>query len=140
MPVESSLYTWDEHLKIGIQELDEQHRQLVEKMNDMSRCIGEGKGASQLKEILDFISNYSKEHFRTEEGYMERYDYPNLHEQQEHHRGFKKDIKEVMNRVEDEGFTEDIAEKINEYIIRWFLRHLRYEDQKFGEFLKKKQR
>ncbi len=127
--------------QVGIDEIDEQHKKLIEKMNELSKILSEEETIDEeyLEETMDFISSYSENHFKTEEKHMSKYNFPLLEYQKDEHEQFKLFTDNMIKRVKKEGYKDDMAEKINKYIIDWFMEHLRYEDLKFREHLKKKE-
>lgn len=140
MPIVDSPYSWSSELKVGIDKIDEQHKKLVEEMNKLSEILSkkEELEKKKLQETIDFISSYSENHFTVEEDYMEKYGFHLKEHQKEDHEKFKQFTEDIIEEVEEKGYTEKIVEEINEYIIDWFMEHLRHEDLKFRKHLKEK--
>ncbi|MFN3309093.1 MAG: bacteriohemerythrin, partial [Anaerolineales bacterium] len=66
-----SLITWSDEFSVNIKEIDNQHRQLIEMVNQLQRAMKEGKGAAALNDILQRLIDYTDYHFSTEERMME---------------------------------------------------------------------
>ena len=61
---------WKEEYKVGIDKIDEQHRQLFDKIEQLLEIAKSGdKRSNQQKcmEIIDFLVDYTVFHFNTEE-------------------------------------------------------------------------
>lgn len=138
MRVVENIYDWDESLATGIEEVDEQHKSLINKMNELSDAVGEEGDKQMAVEIIEFMEDYSQTHFETEEKYMKKYDFNRLSIQREAHEKFSKNVESVKTRLEEEGLSDDIVNDINEYLIKWFSNHIKTEDKKFSKFVKNK--
>ena len=80
---------WKEELGIGIEEIDEQHRQMFRIVRDIeqllvTRCIG--VRPEQLYEIITQLREYVSYHFYYEEALMQKYGYSKLEEHTQTHR------------------------------------------------------
>ena len=62
---------WKDEYSVGNDLLDEQHKRLIEAVNELN-------GGAALGEVLATLRQYGDEHFRTEEGMLEASDYPDL--------------------------------------------------------------
>ena len=138
MRIMGNVYDWNESLATGIDEIDEQHKSLIKKMNELSEAVGEEGDKQMAVEIIEFMEDYSQTHFETEEKYMKKYDFNRLSIQREAHEKFSKNVESVKTRLEDEGLSDDIVNDINEYLINWFTNHIKTEDKKFSKFVKNK--
>ena len=138
MRIIGNVYDWDESLATGIDEIDEQHKSLIKKMNELSEAIGEEGDKKMAVEIIEFMEDYGQTHFETEEKYMKKYDFNRLSIQREAHEKFTKNVESVKSRIEEEGLTDDVVNDVNEYLINWFMNHIKTEDKKFSKFMKNK--
>lgn len=72
---------WAPNLSIGVRHIDEQHKTLFEKA-DMLFEAGKNKQAKEyIGELLEFLDQYTKQHFVDEENYMRSINYPGYEEQ-----------------------------------------------------------
>ena len=82
-------------LNLGISELDDQHQAFFLHMVGLRRAVIEGSGGrDKLMKTLRFLDTFIDEHFRAEEGYMRRHNYPSI----------------LVHRAEHEAFAKEIAE------------------------------
>lgn len=122
--------------KIGIRKIDEQHAELFDVFNRLERAIARGDGNEVISEILEFLIAYSKEHFDTEEGYMEKYKYPDLSSHKEIHREFLSEVDEMYQRYQD-GYLK-INIQTQETLFNWITTHIEQTDKRYGMYLMNK--
>ncbi len=58
---------WDNSFSIGVQEIDDQHREWLEYFNAVANAINEGHGEEKVSNTLAFLVGYTEEHLLTEE-------------------------------------------------------------------------
>ena len=68
---------WNEQYELGIGQLDDHHRKLVELFNSTYRCCLEGNPESVVDNVVKELDNYVVYHFSAEERLMKAHDYPN---------------------------------------------------------------
>ncbi len=128
-----SIY-WDESMEIGIEQIDEQHRNLVDSFNKLSRAI-RSKNHKELEESLKFIRTYTYFHFGVEDAFMVKYKYPMFRKHYNEHKYFKKELDELLDKVEKENFRMDVLLKIQNKLVQWILNHIMDDDKELGKYL-----
>lgn len=73
---------WKESLAIGVEEIDNQHRELVRQFSRLLSACEEGKGEQEAREVLEFLEGYVRRHFSDEEALQRLHRYPAYHELQ----------------------------------------------------------
>ena len=58
---------WDDELSLGLEEIDNQHRELFRRMETLLEACVAGKAAEEVIGMLAFLDDYVAVHFRTEE-------------------------------------------------------------------------
>ncbi|MBU3160274.1 bacteriohemerythrin [Clostridium frigoris] len=130
------LFVWEDKYKVGIAELDEQHKTLIGLINKLYNAMKQGHGKDVLKSILDDLLGYVKYHFGTEEKYFTKYNYINKNEQIKSHNDFKNTVIEFKKKFED-GNTFISTELMN-FLKNWLGTHILESDMKYGKFLNEK--
>ena len=64
------LFVWDDKLKTGIAEIDEDHKVLIDLINDLYEAMQDGTGGALLLPIFSALKHYTENHFSKEELYM----------------------------------------------------------------------
>jgi hemerythrin len=129
---------WDDSLSVSVPAIDEQHKVWIQRFNDITEAIEAIRGPQRVAEALGFLSDYTRFHFTTEEGYMTEYAYPDLAAHQSKHEELRKTLAELEEEYKEEGATHILADTIDTFVGNWLLNHIREVDRKFGAFLKEK--
>ena len=128
---------WSKDLAVGVAEIDEQHQQWIQRLNDVAAAIAAHKGPVQLGQTLAFLADYTQQHFATEEKLMAAAKYPGLKTQLAQHKELTETLKDLVRDFDEEGATTKLAETVNTYLGNWLLTHIREQDLLFGSFLKR---
>ena len=80
--------SWRTELEIGVPEIDEQHKHLVESFNVFLRACRDGQGSSELLKLMEFLDEYVVKHFREEETLQRKLAYPDHDSHRLQHLGF----------------------------------------------------
>jgi len=126
---------WTPDLAVGIDLIDEQHKQLIEKMNELDRAVRHTRGVPKIIKTLDFLIEYTDFHFGTEEKNMVKLHYPKYEYHKGQHAEFVNTLRNLEMDFEEEGATQDLAESINTFMFNWLVKHIKTVDVQFGKFL-----
>lgn len=130
------MIAWRENYNIGIDEVDHQHQELVEKLNEfLDACIKQ-KGKEKIMETLSFLKAYTVEHFESEEAIMQKYNYPEYLAHKKDHDDFIQTVVELENGIMNQGPTILTTLKLNRTLTDWLLTHISKSDLKIGEYLR----
>lgn len=128
------LAEWKEEYSVGVVEIDNQHKQLVESINQLETCMSEGKVKEDLMKILNELINFSLVHFSTEEKYFKEFNYVNTEEHIAIHNDFKNKVSDLYQKAKDNKL--EISFELIDFLEDWLLEHLKEEDQKYVECFK----
>lgn len=126
---------WTPDLAVDAGLIDEQHKQLIERMNELDRAVRHTRGVPKIIKTLDFLIEYTDFHFGTEEKNMVELGYPQLEYHRGQHAEFVTTLKNLEMDFEEEGATEALAESINTFMFNWLVKHIKTVDVQFGRFL-----
>lgn len=128
-----SLITWSEEFSVNIKEVDNQHRQLIEIINQLQRAMKEGKSASVLNDILQRLIDYTDYHFSTEERLMEAYNYPGYVHHKAQHEALKRKVQEFQ-RLYKQNPTGLSVQLLN-FLKTWLNDHILNTDKQYTRHL-----
>ena len=128
---------WDESLSVGNELIDEEHKTLIRKINDVSEAISKGMGESQVAKTIEFLRDYSIQHFNSEEKIMTEKKYPQMQEHLKMHSEFIDTINDIEKDYREEGATKELTNTINNLLINWLKNHIKETDKKLALFLAK---
>ena len=81
----SKFIEWSNELSVGIEEIDEQHKVLVDLLNQIHEAIQQRHGAEATGEIIDRLGEYTRIHFAVEESLMRILHYSEYERHKEEH-------------------------------------------------------
>ena len=123
---------WNDSYKLGEESVDAQHRRLFELLNDLvDSCYPENE-VEQVRETLDFLVNYTVQHFTDEEVLQIACGYPDYKRHVKLHEEFKKTVGELVREFNETGSTEELRSNLNRTVVRWLVNHIYGEDKKIG--------
>jgi len=129
-------FEWDESYLLGNEQVDAQHRQLFDLVNDLVRFCNNGSNKEKLKNTLDFLVNYTVQHFNDEEALQISSNYPKYEEHKKLHENFKLVVLDLVQRFNESGSSSDLYNDVRTIILRWLVNHILTEDKKIGVHLK----
>lgn len=129
-------YEWNKNLETGNETIDNQHRQLINAINELLSACAVGKGRTKLIEISNFLLEYTKTHFAAEEKLQLQSHYPDYVNHKKYHEGFVKVVNDIVSQLEKDGPTIVMVGKINNAIAGWLINHISNEDVKVATHIK----
>ena len=126
---------WDEKLSVEIDEIDEDHRKLVELFNILSHSVAEGDSTDYIEAVLEELISLTIWHFRHEERLMVKYNYEGMAEHKAEHHDLIDSVRELQQKYYKNNKVltdEDIA-----YLEVWLTEHILGHDMKLGFYLMK---
>jgi len=117
----TDLVVWNDELSVGIEEIDEQHKVLVDLLNELSLAIKEHHGNEACLAILDRLVDYTRIHFAVEESLMRIFEY----EDYENHKAEHEQLIEEDHRK--------ISFKLLHFLKMWLTQHIMHSDQEYSE-------
>ena len=127
---------WNETLSVHNAEIDEQHKKWISIHNQLHDALIGGTFDQVEKtgaETLEAMQEYVRYHFKFEEEYMKKINYPGIVEHRRIHKDFDNQIYKY-NREFLEGQTV-LRSEIMKLLKNWLLEHILHEDQKYYRFL-----
>jgi hemerythrin-like metal-binding protein len=131
-----AVFTWDDSLKTGIEEIDAQHRKLIELINGLNEAMLARQGKEALGAVLAGLREYVQYHFRYEESLLERHGYGKLAEQASAHADYVKKLEEF--EAKREGGELGLSVRVLDFLMEWIKGHIMGEDMLYVPFLKEK--
>jgi hemerythrin-like metal-binding protein len=127
-PRDHSWVQWDDSLNIGIDAIDEQHRYLIDLINDLHEVVSQKRGAREVARLIKATDAYAKVHFHAEEQMMQRHKYKGIAKQEQQHRAFEDKIGEFYEELHDNPLVAQFD--VLSYLRDWLIHHIRVEDAK----------
>lgn len=135
------MYEFTADCLTGISEIDEEHSQLFQMINEAHQLLTEDSLASlaTAKNLVGALRVYAERHFETEESYMVRTNDPELLRQQREHAAFARKINEFNLEALDEKDGKKVLESLLMYLAKWLYHHILGSDIMIGKIKPAKQ-
>lgn len=130
------LFEWTENFSVNVRKLDDQHKKLVEMVNDLDDAIRDGNDDEVLKDVLRRLLDYTAYHFVTEEKILEQYEYPDLLRHRSDHNTLSWRVLDLRARYEAGDGVD--AREVLDFLTGWLKKHILYSDKQYGTFLNSK--
>lgn len=127
---------WRESLSLGVEEIDNQHKELLRRFDMLLTACEEGKGIRELKKMLNFLDEYVQLHFNDEEVLQRLHSYPDYDEHRKEHEIFAGRITKLREEIDRDGAALHHLIKTNDLLFKWLISHISNADKAFGVFLK----
>ena len=129
---------FDKSLVTGNAMIDEQHRELIGKIDKLIACCEQGGGKVEAIKMLDYLSEYTDFHFGEEEKLQEEISYPAIEGHKAKHAEFKKAVEELHDMlVEEEGPTDAFVAAVKKNVVDWLFDHIKNMDQALAAYVQK---
>jgi len=126
---------WTPDLTVGVEMIDEQHKELIRRMNAFFDAMKNGDKQQKVLEILDFLEVYVESHFRDEEMLQLSSGYPHFKEHKKLHTDFIADVKQIRSDIAQAGFTAATASLVGSTLVSWLTLHIKKTDKGLGAFI-----
>jgi len=127
---------WNSKLETGHEEIDAQHRELLERFKRFSDACRSGKGKQEITSLYSFLESYVVDHFGNEDALMSHYNYPYITTHRLEHQDFTTKLRHLKNEIEKERITLPLIIETSENLLRWVIGHIHKTDVQMAEFLK----
>ena len=129
-----ALMTWSKELAGGVTAVDDEHRELVDLMNDVF-ASAEQRDAAQTVRLFDRLLEHTVAHFRHEEALFINTAYPDAERHRRHHELLTAKAVEYRDCAAAGDFTALTAEilpRLRDYLVY----HIQKDDRETCAFLK----
>lgn len=128
--------TWDDSYSVGIAVLDEDHKRLLNLINQLQTAAHYKTSDKYEKEAFDALLDYTKNHFQREEELMEKYEFPGLDAHKQQHQAMIDEVSRLISAYQE---SPDVTiEKTIRYLQEWLIKHINGTDKEYSGFLYKK--
>lgn len=129
--------TWSDTLSVGVHEIDDQHKELLNMLNELNKAIEGGWGKEARKEVINKLVEYTRVHFTTEESVMSISHYPDIEAHKKQHEILIDTVHDYIKKYEHDPSSSSYD--LLFFLKRWLTEHIIKSDKRFGEFLIKTQ-
>ncbi len=131
-----ALFSWNDSYSVKVTELDNQHKKLIDIINELHQAMLDKKAKDALEKIIGELMNYTINHFSFEEKYFAQYSFPGEAAHKKEHKNFLDKVTQ-FGKDFDEGKLMLSMEILN-FLKEWLVNHIKGTDQNYSDFFNEK--
>ena len=120
-------------LSVEVDEIDEDHRKLVDIFNILNHSLDEGESPDYVAAVLEELINCTVWHFSHEERLMLKYGYKEIESHKAMHQELIESAKDLQRKILESD--RSIADEDVEFLERWLTEHILTDDMRLGAYL-----
>lgn len=124
-------YEWEEKYSVGIQSIDNQHKEIFGLLDKLFESLKSGKAPVTTNTIITELENYAVAHFHKEEFFFRQFNYADSADHINEHRQFIEKILVIKADARSGKLTSSF-ELIN-FLKNWIEHHILVVDMKYRE-------
>ena len=129
-----ALIEWREEFNTGISEVDHEHKEIVDLINELHEAMGEDASQDEIGRFLGDVFSKISSHFALEETVMRKHNYDEYDDHKSDHEKLLDDLRDIMDDVE-EGTGENYKTALAESVRDWFVNHFKTKDARLHKKL-----
>ena len=134
-PDDEDLIAWDRSFQFDIDDIDRQHRRLIDLINQLHNAMRKRAGHTVLASTLDELAQYTRQHFENEEALMEESGYADLDAHRQLHRKLVDQVVAFKQRFASGDAT--VSMELMTFLRNWLLDHIDKVDRQYVPVLRK---
>lgn len=131
-----ALFVWSDKYSVNINEIDSQHKKLVDLLNSLHDSMKVGRGSEVLGKTLTELIQYVGTHFATEERLMSTHGYPEYKAHKAEHAKLTQKAIELQKDFQQGAPV--ITVEVLGFLRDWIQNHILGTDKKYSQFLNSK--
>ena len=128
-----SKFVWTDQLNIGIEVIDQQHRRIVEYINQLDDARTNGASREEMTWLINDLVDYTISHFGFEESMQEEAKYPFIKSHKKVHELFAQRVGEYQAKFEQ---GEDVSKSLHSMLVARLVNDIKRDDADYGETVK----
>lgn len=128
-----ALFEWNDMFSVGVASIDQQHKKLIDYVNQLHDAMMEGKANDEVAPILDGLISYTATHFAHEEMYFDKFGYEETAEHKQLHQDLVAQVMDFKGKFDSGEVT--LSSDLMEFLKDWLMNHIMQEDKKYTDCL-----
>ena len=124
---------WSEEFHVNVEEIDEQHKEMADLVEELHLAVENGADPETLKHILRSLIDHTKSHFSSEEALMDQYAYPKARIHKAEHESLMKQL-EIVQQALVGGRIPAFCKNVD-ISTDWMMVHVTNSDAELGKFI-----
>lgn len=124
---------WNDSLSVKIGTIDNQHKKLIDLLNNFYEGVNSGSGKDKLIMLIQGLKNYTIEHFTAEERIMKLHMYPDFDAHKKQHDEFVAKVEDIYSKFVSGKMV--LSLEITGFIKTWISQHIQGTDKRYSNYL-----
>ena len=120
--MEKQFIYWTNDFSVQIKEIDDQHKVLINIINDLYNAFMQKEHKDLIDEIIDRMAKYAIWHFGVEEKYFAKFGYPAAAEHMKEHKTFLDQIAVYQNDIKTSKVA--LTFSVMAFLQKWLTNHI----------------
>jgi hemerythrin len=129
-------FNWTDDLSVNIASIDDQHKKLIDLINDFYDSFKSGQSKEKLVELISGLKEYTVYHFTTEEGLLLKNGYSDFENHKKQHVIFEDKVNDFLSRIESGKLV--VSVEVTNFLKDWLSNHIKKTDKEYSSFLVEK--
>ncbi len=129
-----TLIEWRKEFETGVAEVDHEHKELVDLLNELHAKLGAGASQDEISAFLGEVFGKISAHFALEETVMRKHKYDEYLAHKTDHEKLLDDLRDIMDSVEA-GKFENYETALDTAVRDWFVNHFKTKDARLHRLL-----
>jgi len=121
-------FVWNTRLNTQIKDIDEQHRRIVDYINELEQANLSGD-REKIGDAIDGVIDYTQSHFAFEENLLEEAGYRFVKPHKKVHDLF---IRRIDSYAKRHQAGEEVGEELYTLLCNWLLTHIQHDDADYA--------
>ena len=126
-------FNWTQALQLDIPPMDQDHKTIISMMEELNSLVTENGSHDRIKSSFMKLLDFTKDHFRREENFMESIKFPGLASHKIIHTRLLDQLSEYYSEFSE---TKKVPEKLLSFLSMWLRAHICGIDMKYADFTK----
>ncbi len=127
---------WDDSMCLGVAELDDEHRRLVDILNELHAFLKTSPSHEKITRIIDQLVAYTAYHFMHEEKLFLGADYPGADFHIAEHRALTERVLDIQRNIRF-GIQKGVPEELTRFLKEWLVHHTQGVDRGYVPYISK---
>jgi hemerythrin-like metal-binding protein len=128
------MITLTKELLVGVPAIDEQHKELVDRINAVLSMGMKSFSQEETQKTLHLLESYIHEHFSDEEAWQRGHGYPKYEWHRGQHKAYIAEFDKLKREFARNGASPAFSLTLNNSIVSWIVKHIETADVELGKY------
>lgn len=124
---------WDDTLETGHAELDDDHKRLVDLINQLADGVTNHKGMEFCGKAFEALIEHTQRHFALEERLMAAHRYSRSEHHKAQHAALFAEVRELTSTFDQPGLASPLSVSLLQFLEVWLKHHILGSDKELAD-------